>query len=285
MRISVLSGKGGTGKTFLAVNLAYAAKQAVYVDCDVEEPNGRIFLKSNVRIAEKQAVTFPKVDTAKCRGCKTCVDFCKFNALAYIKDKLLIFPELCHGCGGCVMLCPHNALTEAKRNIGIVEFGKCEHVSTRTGLLNTGEATGVPIIKRLLEGIPLDTPAIIDCPPGSSCAVMESIKDSDFCVLVTEPTLFGVHNLSMVFELVTLFKKPYGVVINKTVEGERIADEYCLQQKMPVLAQIPYSNDLGRIMAKGQIVAEQAKYRSLFTRLLQKIRREIPHEATGCPER
>lgn len=272
MRIAVLSGKGGTGKTFVSVNLLYAAQSSLYIDCDVEEPNGRIFLKPEVSHVTEVKVLLPQVDINKCSGCKTCVNFCKFNALAYVKNNLLIFPELCHACGGCTLLCPNKALTDTERVIGLIEYGDSREVKTRTGILNTGEVTGVPIIKELLADIPKDKTVLIDCPPGSSCAVMESIKDSDFCLLVTEPTLFGIHNLSLVYELVKLFKKPFGVVINKDLPKETIADEFCEENKIPILAKIPYDPRIGSLNAQGMIVAEEEKYYPIFKELLEKIK-------------
>ena len=211
MKIAVLSGKGGTGKTLLSVNLAAVSEQAIYIDCDVEEPNGHLFFKpKNVKI-EKIYVGVPVVDYAICDGCRICVDFCRFNALAYIKEKLIVFNEVCHSCGGCILLCPHDALTERKRIIGEIETGMSDNVKVITGRLNIGEESGIQIIKKTLGYVKNKTDLIfIDCPPGSGCSVMESIKDADYCILVAEPTLFGTHNLNMVFDLVNLFEKPFG---------------------------------------------------------------------------
>lgn len=288
MNISVLSGKGGTGKTFISTNLAYVVKNALYIDCDVEEPNGWLFLNPKIEQQEKVAVMVPSVDSEKCSGCRKCVDFCKFNAIAYIKNKLMVFNELCHACAGCVMLCPETALTESGRIIGQIEYGTSGSIKTRTGILNTGEATGVPIIRSLLKNIPDKENVIIDCPPGSSCTVMESIKDSDFCVLVAEPTLFGVHNLSTVFELVKLFNKPYGVVLNKAVKGETVADNFCRENGIPILARITYEPCIGFMNSKGMIaVTQNVTYYNLFENLLGKINKEVPaqNEATGCVKR
>lgn len=287
MRIAVLSGKGGTGKTFFSVNLAYAAGEALYIDCDVEEPNGGIFLKPKLKRAEKVEVMVPVVDEEKCNGCRKCVDFCKFNALAYIIDGLLIFNELCHACGGCVLLCPEKALKESQRCVGQVEYGVAGAIKTRTGILNPGEATGTPIIQRLLQNITDQETVIVDCPPGSSCSVMESIIDSSFCVLVTEPTLFGVHNLAVVEELVRLFNKLFGVVLNKTVKGETVAEDYCREKGLPILMSIPHDPEIGLLNSRGKIVAaENTKYFSLFGDVLQKIREVgCSYEANGCAKR
>lgn len=276
MRIAVLSGKGGTGKTFVSVNLSYAAQDTVYIDCDVEEPNGRLFLKPVLELEENIRVMVPSIDNEKCSGCRKCVNFCQYNALAYANDKLLIFNELCHSCSGCVLLCPEKALVETKRGIGHVEYGKSANVKVRTGILNSGEANGIPIIQRLLKDVAQEKTVVIDCPPGSSCAVMESIKNSDYCILVAEPTLFGVHNLSMVYELVKLFDKPYGVILNKTVEGQTIAEDYCREHNIPILIRIPYDSEIALLNSRGQIAAAyNVEHLGLFQKLFRKITREV----------
>lgn len=275
MHISVLSGKGGTGKTFIAVNLAYVAEQALYIDADVEAPNGRIFLKPSVQSIKDVRVMLPGIDQDLCDGCRICVDFCQFNALAHTNNKLILFKELCHGCNGCVLLCPRKALTESSRIIGMVEYGVSGSVKTRTGILNIGEAVGVPIIEELLKDLPDDKTVIVDCPPGSSCAVMESIKDSDYCVLVAEPTLFGIQNLSMVHELVEVFNKPCGVVINKAIKGETMAEEFCGERGISILSRIPFNEKIGHLNSKGVLVAESDDYKDIFHDLLLRIRGEI----------
>ena len=275
MRVAVLSGKGGTGKTFVSVNLACAAEKAVYVDCDVEEPNGHLFLKPMISNKIPVTVTIPELKADKCIGCKQCVNFCKFNALAYVLNQLMIFPEVCHSCEGCILLCPAKALVKSKRKIGEIEEGQSGSVSTLTGCLNTGEESGVPIIKDLIQRLSDVGTTIIDCPPGSACIVMESIRKADFCLLVAEPTLFGVHNLEMVYDLVKLFKKPFGVVLNKCLSGENPAEQFCLDNQIPVLAKIPFDGELGRLNSKGLIaVREDKQYQRIFQKLLESITKE-----------
>lgn len=275
MRIAVLSGKGGTGKTFVSVNLACAAEKAVYVDCDVEEPNGHLFLKPEITAKVPVTVMVPEVDMEKCIGCRKCVDFCKYNALALIKDKMLIFYEVCHSCGGCTILCPAKAIVEKERAIGIIEEGQSDNVTVLTGCLNTGEVSGVPIIKGLMNKLTQDDDIVIDCPPGSACIVMESIREADYCVLVAEPTLFGVHNLSMVYDLVRLFNKPFGVVLNKCLPEENPSEQFCVEHQVKILAKIPYDEELGRINSQGHVAErENKRYQELFERLLQDIRKE-----------
>lgn len=275
MRIAVLSGKGGTGKTFVSVNLACASAKALYVDCDVEEPNGHLFLKPSITNKDSVKVMVPSVDASKCTGCRTCVDFCKYNALAYIKDKLLIFNEMCHSCGGCILFCPEKALSKKEREIGSIEEGFSGNVSVLTGCLNTGEVSGVPIIKGLMEKLPVKGTAIIDCPPGSACIVMESIRKADFCLLVAEPTLFGVHNLSMIYDLVKLFKIPFGVVLNKCLPGENPSEQFCKENQINILAKIPFDDELGKLNSKGLVaVRESRKYQDLFQKLLESFEME-----------
>ena len=286
MRIAVLSGKGGTGKTLVSVNLAAVAKTSTYIDCDVEEPNGHLFFKPTDVQEEEISAKIPQVDNKLCNGCRKCVDFCKFNALAYIKDKLIIFDEVCHSCGGCIMLCPQKALTEKEKVIGKVQKGTSDQVKVYTGILNTGETSGIPIIKKLLvENKPeADKQTFIDCPPGSACIVMESIKDADYCILVAEPTLFGVHNLNMVYELVKLFNKQFGVVLNKCLEGENPAEKFCIEKGIRILGRIPFDNELGILNSNAEIaVRKNEKYQAIFSSLLETMTKEVQHETITNP--
>lgn len=282
MRIAVLSGKGGTGKTFVSVNLAYVKGKSLYIDCDVEEPNGRLYLKPHIKKIESVNSMIPSVDRGKCSGCRKCVDFCKFNALAYIKDKLLIFPELCHACNGCVMLCPEEALSEDSKHVGYIEHGIAQDVRVMTGILNTGEATGVPIIRKLLSKLSAEDNAIIDCPPGSACTVMESIKEADYCLLVAEPTRFGIHNLNMVYKLVKLFNKPHALIINKDMGDKSPLEKYCANKNISVIASIPYDSQLGLAISNGFIAAQKySEYMELFKTILATVEEEVQNE-TAC---
>lgn len=286
MMIAVLSGKGGAGKTLVSVNLASAAETSTYIDCDVEEPNGHLFFKPEEVREEKVSVLIPQVDKERCDGCRRCIDFCRFNALAYINKIPILFDEVCHSCGGCILVCPKMALTEKKRVIGKVQKGKSDQVTVYTGILNTGEASGVPIIKRLLsenspEGNKL---TIVDCPPGSSCVVMESIEDADYCLLVAEPTIFGVHNLNMVYELVNLFHKPFGVILNKCLEDDNPAETFCIENSIKILGRIPFDTTLGSLNSDAKIaVRENEQYREMFTSLLNTVRKEVLHKTIINP--
>ena len=298
MNIAVLSGKGGTGKTLLSVNMAATSKSATYIDCDVEEPNGYLFFKPEEIVEKNVSVKIPEVDKELCSGCRKCVDFCKFNALAFIKKAPIVFGDICHSCGGCSLLCPENAITEKDKVIGKIEKGKSQGIDIYTGILNTGEVSGVPIIEKLLdenrksnkdtikEGNTEEKLSIIDCPPGSACIVMESIKDADFCVLVAEPTAFGAHNLEMVYELVSLFGKPFGVVLNKCLDGENPSEEFCKEKGIKILGRVPFEKELGEINSNAKIAArESEKYNKLFKNILETVKGEVQRETASYTER
>lgn len=270
MKIAVLSGKGGAGKTFVAVNLAATAGKATYIDCDVEEPNGRLFWKPENLRNTPVTTLLPEFDAAKCTGCRQCVQFCRFHALIYIKEKPLVFPEVCHSCGGCLMACPEGAIREVQKQIGVLEEGTHQDVRVVTGILNPGEASGVPVIREALkksEGL-----TIVDCPPGSACSAMESIMDVDYCLLVVEPTAFGFHNFQMVHQLATLLQKPCGVIINKQAESYEPLECYCQEKALPVLDRIPYDSALGKRIAENEIaVACIPQQKQRFESILKKI--------------
>ena len=277
MKIAVLSGKGGTGKTFVSVNLAVAARNATYIDCDVEEPNGNLFLKpEDVKVTTVHTL-LPDFDAERCNGCRKCVDFCHFNALAFIKGKPKVFAEICHSCGGCMIVCPTGAVTERKHPVGRTERGTRGKLTVVTGVLNLGEASAVPVIRAALaDGLIGERVTVIDCPPGSGCPVLESVSASDYCVLVAEPTAFGLHNLQMVAEMVSLLQKPCGIVINKMEDPYEPLEDFCRQNSIPVLCRIPYSETLARLNAAAQIACEQDESsRMLFDTLLQRMNAEV----------
>lgn len=264
MRIAVLSGKGGAGKTLLATNLAAALCDSVYVDCDVEEPNGHLFFDIKSKKEVPVEIPLPVFAADKCIGCKKCVEFCRFNALIYIKKKPMVFGEVCHSCGGCKIICPTGAVTEAPHAIGHLELAQANIPAVNNeakelrliiGVLNPGEASGVPVIK-YAERTAFSLKAkytIIDCPPGSACPVLESVEAADFCLLVTEPTSFGLHNLQMVHELATLLGKPCGLVINKEQTAYLPLEKYCQESGLPILQRIPFTLELAETIAQGRL--------------------------------
>lgn len=283
MRIAILSGKGGTGKTLVSVNLAALVKNSTYIDCDVEEPNGHLFFKPEDIREVEVAVKIPSVINELCTGCRKCIDFCKFNALAYTNNKLIIFDEVCHSCGACVKVCPQKAFIEKTRFIGRVQEGVSGHVNVCTGILNIGEASGIPIINRLMNDKRnvSGSMTFIDCPPGSACIVMDSIKEADYCILVAEPTLFGVHNLNMVYDLVNIFGKPFGVVLNKCIVEENPAEVFCLEKNIKILGRIPFDSELGLLNSNAEIaVFKSKKFRLIFMDLLDAVTEEVHDEAT-----
>lgn len=276
MNIAILSGKGGAGKTFTAVNLARAAGKACYVDCDVEEPNGHLFLKpQNVR-TERVSVMSPRFDNEKCTACKACADFCRYSAIAVVGGRVLHFKEVCHSCGGCVLLCPEDAAVYSTREIGDIREGESGGVRVLSGVLDPGEVSGVPIVRELADRISLEEFNVIDCPPGTSCLVMESIKKADFCVLVAEPTAFGAHNLAMALQLVRLFEKPAGAVLNKCLPDENPARDFCMAKGLEILCEIPYDSDTAKLISDGNIAVEKQPFlKAVFLEILSKIKREM----------
>lgn len=276
MKIAILSGKGGTGKTFASVNLACVAQKAVYLDCDVEEPNGHLFFNPQNITKQKTTVLLPEINNDKCDGCRKCVDFCKFNALAFVSGKVKVFDEICHSCSGCFLICPQKAIEEKPKQIGMVQTGYFNNVKVVTGIMNAGEASGVPIIKDVLKMSDDDALTVIDCPPGSACTVMESIESADFCVIVAEPTVFGVHNFLMVYELVTLLKKPFGVIVNKVESFENQMKELCDKNQINIIEQIPYSYELAKLTSMGKIAVEKSEeIKKKFVNILEKIKSEV----------
>ncbi len=259
MIISVLSGKGGTGKTTVAVNLALSLKeegQIVLVDADVEEPNAALYLEPELALDEAIPVTVPVpvIDTELCDYCGRCADVCQFGALAVIPGKVLTFQELCHGCGGCALVCPKQAIREAPRQIGKVERGRSGRLDFWQGRLNIGEPFAAPVTRRLKKEIAeLDRrdAVIVDSPPGAGCAVVEAIRGSEFALLVTEPTPFGRHDLGIALKLVRQMGIPHGVIINRAGGGNEIIEELCAKDGIPILLEIPFSTQLASLGARG----------------------------------
>ncbi len=274
MKIAILSGKGGTGKTFVAVNLAAVAPAAVYIDCDVEEPNGRLFFEPQSVVTEEVFTSVPLVHMEKCVGCRRCTQVCQFNALLFIRGKPRLFPQLCHSCGGCMLLCPEGAMGESKKRLGVVETGVSENVTVITGILDPGEASGVAVIRQILKD-KREQLTIIDCPPGSGCPAMESIMDADHCVLVAEPTAFGLHNLQMVYELVTILGKKCSIVINKESDVYGPLDDFCAEKGLDILARIPFSPSTAALCSAGKVaVRHDESLRLLFLSILRRITEE-----------
>jgi len=245
MKIAIASGKGGTGKTTVAVNLALSLTNVQVLDVDVEEPNANVFLHAPIQQNKKVMVSIPKIDTKTCTFCGSCADFCIYNALAVVNKQVLLFPELCHACKGCELVCPVDAVGWKKRAVGVIHQGTTsDGIEVLEGELNIGETMAVPVIKAVKKELIAEKTVIIDAPPGTSCPMMEGIMDADFVMLVTEPTPFGLHDLKLAVEVVRRLKRPFGVVINQDGIGDSKVDSYCQQEKIPVLLRIPHDKDI-----------------------------------------
>ncbi|MFC1674958.1 ATP-binding protein [Candidatus Omnitrophota bacterium] len=282
MIISIASGKGGTGKTTVAVNLALSLKEAQLLDCDVEEPNCHIFLKPEISESKPAFIPVPEIDESKCNYCGECSRICVYNALAVIpaeKDKkgnVLVFAHLCHGCGVCSKLCPQLAIQEVKREIGVVEIGKRGELEFVHGKLNVGEAMSPPLIRQVKKQILPDKTVIIDAPPGTSCPVIASVKGSDFCILVTEPTPFGLNDLKLAVEVVRKLKIPFGVVVNRSDIGDQETDSYCEKEKIPVLAKIPFNKVVAIAYSKGiPAIEAYPGYKMIFKDIFEEVKKLI----------
>jgi MinD superfamily P-loop ATPase len=271
--IAIASGKGGTGKTTVAVNLAAVIEGPVtYVDCDVEEPNGHIFLKPTIETTKAVGIPVPVVDKGKCTGCGRCAEVCRYNAIACIKGKVLVFAELCHGCGGCTFACPEHAISEADHDIGVVETGRANGIAFVQGRLNVGVAMSPPLIRATKEASPSDGAVILDAPPGTSCPVIAAVRDSDFVILVTEPTPFGLHDLTLGVETIRQIAIPFGVVINRCDIGDDRVTEYCRREHVPILLEIPEDRRIAEAYSRGRILVDaMPELRSLFAALWQTI--------------
>lgn len=273
MNIAVLSGKGGTGKTTVSTNLALALK-ASYIDCDVEEPNGFLFLKPEVYSEEAVKVEYPVIDDVSCSNCGKCANVCQFNALAKVKDDIMLFEKLCHGCGACEIVCERNSIIYNKREIGKIEKGVSKGINCSRGILNISEPMAVPIIKNLLKGLANET-NIIDCPPGTSCNVVNVLNYADGAILVTEPSEFGLHDLKMAVELVKIYNIPFGIIINKDNGKDNIIKKYCREEKIKLIGAIEYSKDTAVIYSKGEILYEDLQHKKVFDKLSMEVKRVL----------
>jgi len=283
--ISVASGKGGTGKTLVATSLALSLKDSNRVqllDCDVEEPNDHVFLKPTITHSEAVSIPVPKVDEERCNYCGKCAEVCAYNAIAVFPKHVLIFPELCHGCGACSYLCPEKAISEEGKEIGVVESGHSDSVDFVHGRLAIGEAMAPPIIRKVKEHANHEGTVIIDVPPGTSCPVVEAVKDSNFCLLVTEPTPFGLNDLVLAVETVRQLNIPCGIVLNRAGVGDKKVEEYCLKENIPVLLTIPLDTEIARLYSKGiTLVKGMPQWRESFIHLCDKIEDVVNERSSG----
>ncbi len=278
MIISIASGKGGTGKTTIAVNLALSLpKGAVqFIDCDVEEPNSHLFLTPTIRQVTSMGIPVPRIDESRCTYCGKCAQVCEYHAIAVILKNVLVIDELCHGCGACSYLCPEKAIFEVEREIGIIQTGSSNGISFVNGVLNVGEPMASPLIRKVKERIQRDKVVILDAPPGTACPVIETVKGSDFCLLVTEPTPFGVNDLELAVGMLEKLNIPKGVVVNKSDMGDREVWNYCDSKNIPILMEIPMDRKIAESYSKGiPFVIEDPSYIPRFEDLFEKIKNSI----------
>lgn len=262
MIITIASGKGGTGKTTVATNLAVSISSSVdntpvwVLDCDVEEPNCHLFLKPEIYTSEAVGVPVPRVDKEKCTACGKCGQFCEYSAIVALKTVPIIFPELCHGCGGCSLICPENAIIETNRQVGVLEKGQSGNIGFVHGRLRVGEAMSPPLIRAVKKFIFKKGLTLIDAPPGTSCPVIEAIKGSDFVILVTEPTPFGLNDLTLAVDMMKQLNIPFGVLINRADVGDNRVSEYCQTEGIPILLQIPDNRKIAEAYSRGDMIVD-----------------------------
>jgi len=274
MRIAIASGKGGTGKTTVSVNLARTMGVPVQLlDCDVEEPNAHLFLKGSKVKEEIVDIPVPQVDEILCNSCGECSIFCEYHAIATFGTTPLIFPEMCHGCGGCTMVCPIKAIKEVGKRIGVVETMESENITLMGGRLDVGVAMAPPLIRAVKERLKNNNlPAILDAPPGTSCPVIAAIRDTDLVLLVTEPTPFGLNDLSLAVDMVRELKIPFGVIVNRMGSGDDRVHTYCAKENIPVLLEIPDDRRIAETYSQGILMIDALpEYRGLFHSLIEKV--------------
>ncbi len=273
MIISIASGKGGTGKTTVATNLAVSLESDVQIlDCDVEEPNSHLFLSPVIDKTETVFTPVPEIDEKKCTLCRKCAEICRFNAITVVGETVLSFPELCHSCGGCMKVCPEKAVSETGRELGVIERGRKNGLDFVHGRLRIGEAMSPPLIRKVRSFVRHDKITIIDAPPGTSCPVIAAMKGTDFVLMVTEPTPFGLHDLKLAVEAVKLLDIPRGLVINRSDMGDSRVKDYARQENLPVLMEIPFDRRIAEAYSMGRLVVEvmpewKEKFQALYSRI------------------
>lgn len=277
MIISIASGKGGTGKTTVSTNLALSIEREVQLlDCDVEEPNCHLFLNPIIKTKEPVIAPVPEIAFKKCTFCKKCMDICRFGAIAVLKKDVLIFENLCHSCGGCFEICPEDAVLEKERSLGYIEQGTVRGISFINGRLDIGQVMAPPIIKKVRSYTDPNMVTLIDAPPGTSCPVIAAMNKADFVLLVTEPTPFGLHDLTLAVETVRILGIPCGLVINRAGIGNDDVKTYAQKQDLPILMEIPFDKKIAQIYSNGKmIIDEMPEYKVKFQALFKKIERIV----------
>ena len=279
MNIAIASGKGGTGKTTVAVNLALALAEEQKVqllDCDVEEPNAALFLDLELEKLRDVTLNNPVFDEEKCTNCGKCGKFCAYHAIAVLPEKVLFFPGLCHDCGGCALVCPEDAISWAERPNGTLQGASKDGLHFVQGELQPGEAMATPVIRALKREIWEEGVSILDSPPGNACPVIEVVRDADYSVLVTEPTPFGLSDLRLTVALLREMSRPFGVIINRDGEGDNGVEEFCKEEGIPVLMKIPEDRRIAQAYSKGlSLIQEFPEYRERFLELFRKLEKLV----------
>ncbi|MGQ9623147.1 MAG: ATP-binding protein [Candidatus Caldatribacteriaceae bacterium] len=284
MIVSVASGKGGTGKTLVAVNLALSLKNESlqFLDCDVEEPNVHLFLHPEINHAEAVYNLVPAINENLCNLCGKCSQFCQYNAILVTPQKALVFPELCHSCGGCALVCPQRAIAEEKYRIGSVKVGSVQNLELVYGELHVGKPLPVPVIKEVKKRMKKDRIVILDSPPGTSCPVIETVRGSDFCILVTEPTPFGLHDLRITVQVLEKLAIPFGVIVNRADIGNEEVREFCQKRGIPILLEIPYLRKIVELYSRGiPFIQEMPEWEEKFKALFERVGGSLRDE-TAC---
>jgi len=277
LKIAIASGKGGTGKTTIAVNLAKSLGENVQLlDCDVEEPNSHIFLQPEILRVENVSVSIPHVDLSRCTFCGKCQEICQFSAIVVIKNSVLVFPELCHSCAGCWLVCPENCIAQKERVVGVTEEGENGDIKFIHGRLDIGEVMSLPLIRAVKNRTSSDMIVIVDAPPGTSCPVIEAVKGTDFVILATEPTPFGLNDLILAVEMVRTLGILFGVVINRSDIGDNKVREYCEAENIPILMEIANDRKIAEAYSKGKIIIDiYPEYKERFINLYREIERMV----------
>jgi len=277
MKIAIASGKGGTGKTTVAINLAYTAsllsRRVQYLDCDVEEPNGHIFLKPQITGSREVTIDVPQVDLEKCTACGKCGEICQYGAIICIKENVLTFEQLCHSCGGCFRICPADAIKAKPLKIGDIKFGKADQIDFVSGQLQIGNVRTPALIKEVKKQIKQNCLKILDVPPGTSCPVVEAVKGVDLVLLVTEPTPFGLNDLKLAVELIRQMNLPLAVVINRCDIGNDEVEKYCQAEDINIIVKLPDDRRIAEAYSSGRIIVDVlSEYRKYFSELYEYIK-------------
>lgn len=273
MVISIASGKGGTGKTTIAASLAYSLQNSLYLDCDVEEPNGHLLLHPDFHLEERAIKTLPEIDSSKCTVCGKCAEVCEFNALINLQSEIMLIEEMCHSCGACEYFCPEKAINEVPKQIGVVRTGyNVDGVLCIDGVLNVGEISAVPLIKIVKRKTRAEMINIIDSPPGTSCSMVETVRESDYCILVTESSPFGLSDLELAVKVVQTLGVPFGVIINKYDVAYTDMVTYLKNSNIDLLMKIPFSREVAQTYSEGVLpVSKDTIMKENFIKLFQNV--------------